>query len=130
MPCAICYLLSAMRFAICGAGAARIGDSGPSSGIRPIESAFQADEVDKLNGSFAMNPFKNLFIVGCLAALGAGCASGPRYANFRPAVQPPPEGYGRIWFYRPAVMGAEVQPAVKVDGQPVGRAISRGVFYA
>jgi hypothetical protein len=70
-----------------------------------------------------------VLMLGCLVLLGAGCASGPRYTNYRPSVAPPPEGYGRVWFYRPAVMGAMVQPEVKFDGQPVGRAVSRGVFH-
>jgi len=76
-----------------------------------------------------MKYFRNLLLVGGLALLSAGCASGPRYTNYRAAVAPPPDGYGRIWIYRPAVHGAETQPEVKVDGQVVGRAVPRGVFH-
>jgi hypothetical protein len=31
--------------------------------------------------------------------------------------------------YRPAVLGAEAQPEVRLDGQVVGRAVPKGAFF-
>jgi len=69
----------------------------------------------------------------CLATvtvgLLAGCASGPSYqevAQNIPALEP---DVGRIYLYRVTAMGFAVQPAVRVDGEPVGKAVPRGFFY-
>jgi hypothetical protein len=40
-----------------------------------------------------------------------------------------PADAGRIYFYRTAVMGAAIQPDVKVNGQAVGSAKPQGFFY-
>ena len=64
-----------------------------------------------------------------LLALGGGCASGVKFAEYRATVPPPAEGYARIWFYRPSAFGAAVQPAVKLDDQQVGRAVPHGFFH-
>ncbi len=69
-------------------------------------------------------------VAGVLAAL-AGCAtSGPTFAEAKanlPAITP---DQGRIFFYRTAVIGAAVQPAVKLNDVVVGSAVPRGYFYA
>jgi len=75
-----------------------------------------------------MKLIPSLLMTGCVAALTAGCASGPRYAEYRPSVAPAREGYGRVWFYRPSVRGAMFQPAVKLDNQRVGNAVPHGFF--
>ena len=64
-----------------------------------------------------------------LAALVTGCASGPRYAEYRSTLAPPTEGYARVWFYRPSVLGAAVQPAIKLDDKPIGKAVPHGFFH-
>ena len=69
-------------------------------------------------------------LAASLLALGlAGCASGPGYAEYRRTLPPPPEGQTRVWFYRPSMLGAAVQPAVKLDGRSVGSAVPRGFFH-
>ncbi|WP_439520853.1 DUF2846 domain-containing protein [Hydrogenophaga sp.] len=59
-----------------------------------------------------------------------GCAAtGPRYAevesNF-PSLRP---GYGRVLVYRPAGMGAAVQPEVRLNGELIGKAQPEGFFF-
>lgn len=64
----------------------------------------------------------------CLWA--TGCASGPKFTEYRASLAPPVEGLGRVWFYRTTAFGAGVQPAVKLDGRKVGNAVPRGYFFA
>src|SRR5258708_19640377 len=47
-------------------------------------------------------------------------------ARTRPAV---PGDKGRIYLYRPSIVGAAIQPAVRLDGVEVGTAKSQGFFY-
>jgi hypothetical protein len=75
-----------------------------------------------------MKMISNLLVTSCLAFLAVGCASGVRYGEYRPSLAPPAPGYTRVWFYRPSLMGAIVQPAVKLDGQTVGNAVPHGFF--
>ena len=76
-----------------------------------------------------MKPMKNTIIHGCLAAFAVGCASGTKFSEYRASAPPVPEGYGRVWFYRPSAMGAVVQPDVKLDDQVVGSAVPHGFFH-
>jgi len=69
-----------------------------------------------------------------LALLGlvllAGCAtSGQTYSQLQTNLSPPAEGQGRIFIYRTIVLGAAVQPSVKVNDTVVGSAVPRGFFY-
>ncbi|MGR4870651.1 DUF2846 domain-containing protein [Variovorax sp. LARHSF232] len=64
-----------------------------------------------------------------LLALLTGCASGPRYADIAPNIPPPEPEQGRIFFYRSSVMGAAIQPDLRLDGQVVGSFAPRGFFY-
>ena len=66
-----------------------------------------------------------------LVAACCGCASsGPRHEEMRdsiPAVEP---GTGRIYFYRDSsIVGAAVQPEIRLNGEVVGRSIPGGFFY-
>jgi hypothetical protein len=36
---------------------------------------------------------------------------------------------GRIYFYRPSVHGAAIQPNIYLNGKVVGKAVSKGFFY-
>lgn len=73
---------------------------------------------------------KLLFVVLALSALFmSGCASGPSFSEYKsslPALKP---GQGRLYFYRTAVMGAAIQPDVRVNGTVVGSAKPKGFFY-
>ena len=59
-----------------------------------------------------------------------GCASGPTYSQLKPTLPPIPKGQGRIFIYRTALMGAAVQPKVKINDDVVGKAKPRAFFYA
>lgn len=75
---------------------------------------------------------KKLLVLATLAvALLAltGCATGPGYAQMANTIPPVPADKGRIYFYRPSMLGAAVQPAVRLDGKEVGTAKSQGFFY-
>lgn len=64
------------------------------------------------------------------AAMLAGCAtSGATYTELQPKLMPPAEGQGRIYIYRTIVLGAAVQPSVKVNGTVVGSAVPQGFVY-
>jgi hypothetical protein len=67
-----------------------------------------------------------------LAALTfVGCATGPSFADYQTTVQPVAQDMGRIWFYRPSKMiGAAVQPMVRINDTPVAKAQPGSYFYA
>jgi hypothetical protein len=65
-----------------------------------------------------------------IIALVAGCATGgPKYKEMSQGLTTPQPGTERIWFYRTAVLGAAVQPKVKLNGEVVGSAVPGGFFY-
>ncbi len=71
-----------------------------------------------------------LLLVLLAAALLAGCAtSGATYADLQPKLAPPAEGQGRIFIYRTIVLGAAVQPSVRLNNIVVGSAVPRGFIY-
>ena len=72
--------------------------------------------------------FYLLLIVGG-SALMPGCASGPKYSEMKASFPAVPQENGRIFFYRTALLGAAVQPAVAVNGKEVGTAQPEGFFY-
>jgi hypothetical protein len=75
-----------------------------------------------------MKLFK-LLLLPCLLLIGAaGCATGPAYSQYRADLPAPRDGYGRIWFYRPTVVAAEIQPVIKLDEKIVGHAVPQGFF--
>ncbi|HEY6432597.1 MAG TPA: DUF2846 domain-containing protein [Acetobacteraceae bacterium] len=64
------------------------------------------------------------------AMLLAGCAtSGVTYTELQPKLAAPAAGQGRIFIYRTIVLGAAVQPSVKLNGVVVGSAVPRGFIY-
>ena len=44
-------------------------------------------------------------------------------------MQPVSAGNGRIYLYRKTAFGAAVQPAVRINGEEVGKAKPKGFFY-
>ena len=62
--------------------------------------------------------------------LGAGCASGPRYADIEDQIPPVPSGRGRIFVYRSGSMfGAAIQPSVFLNDEKVGSSVPGGFFF-
>lgn len=72
---------------------------------------------------------RRLFSLVLTSALLAGCASGPRLSEKRASIPPIPEGKGRIYFYRTTTFGTAIQPGIRLNGEKVGVAKPRGVFY-
>jgi len=64
-----------------------------------------------------------IVLVVVAASLAGGCATGPKYQEFRATVPPIPDGQARVWVYRPSkMMGAAVQPLVHFNDVVVGKA--------
>ena len=65
-----------------------------------------------------------------IAAGVLSCAtSGPKYSEMIDSIPPLNSEKGRIYFYRVSVIGAAVQPDVRLNGQVVGQAVPNGFFY-
>ena len=58
-----------------------------------------------------------------------GCASGPKYAEMAQTIPELAPDKGRIYIYRTAVMGAAVQPDVKLNGEVIGSAVPKGFYF-
>ncbi|NKC16271.1 MAG: DUF2846 domain-containing protein [Gammaproteobacteria bacterium] len=58
-----------------------------------------------------------------------GCATGPKFAEISPSLGAVAPDIGRIYVYRTAVLGAALQPEVKLNGEVVGKAVPNGFFY-
>jgi hypothetical protein len=77
--------------------------------------------------------YKSLRLGALLCALLpllAACASGPTYDQMHatePTVAP---NMGRIYMYRDgSMLGAAMQPAIKINGEKVGESVPGGYFY-
>lgn len=67
-------------------------------------------------------------IVG--ASLLTACASGPKYAEMSKSIPTMKPGEGRIYFFRSdSMLGAAVQPDIRLNGQVVGSSKPGGFFY-
>ncbi|MFL9923094.1 hypothetical protein PQR62_02370 [Herbaspirillum lusitanum] len=77
-----------------------------------------------------MKTIRPLLAIGLLAAVLAGCASGPKQADLDVAMPALKPGYGRIYFLRSsAFIGSPVQPEIQLNSQIVGRSRPRGFFF-
>ncbi len=65
------------------------------------------------------------------AILLTGCAaSGPTHQSMEASIPALKADMGRVYFYRPnSMVGAAVQPAIKLDGAVVGESKPGGFFY-
>ncbi len=71
--------------------------------------------------------------VGAILAstlLSACATSGPKFNEMAASMSPAKPDVGRIYFYRTTVLGAAVQPDVRLNGEVVGKAVPNGFFYA
>src|SRR5262245_32674392 len=63
-------------------------------------------------------------------ALLSGCAtSGPKFSEMGATMLAAKPDVGRIYFYRTALIGAAVQPEVRLNGEKVGKVVPNGFFY-
>lgn len=66
----------------------------------------------------------------CLVALTlSACASGMKFTEMNPSTMPKDQDSGRIFFYRTTVLGAALQPDIRLNGTKVGDAVAQGFFY-
>src|SRR3990172_903452 len=71
-----------------------------------------------------------LFVIGVFALLAGCAATGVKYTEMKASVPALKPGEGRIYFYRSASMvGAAIQPEIKLNGVTVGSSVPGGVFF-
>jgi hypothetical protein len=76
-----------------------------------------------------MNPTLRLAPVLGLLLLLAACATGRPYAEAAADIPPLTPAQGRIYLYRTVVLGAAVQPPVRINDEVVGAAVPGGFFF-
>ena len=69
------------------------------------------------------------FVLSAILVIVAGCATGPSLKDSVRAIPALESGKARVVFYRTIVIGAAYQPDVLLNGQKVGSAVPRGVFF-
>jgi len=67
-------------------------------------------------------------LLGALGLVGCG-ATGPRYSEIEAKLPPLDKEQGRVFFYRPSIIGAAIQPDVRLDGQVVGVSQPNSFFF-
>jgi hypothetical protein len=67
-------------------------------------------------------------VMALLVALTA-CASGMKFTEMNPSLEPASPDAGRIFFYRVTSLGAALNPDVKLNGETVGNAQAMGFFF-
>ena len=71
-----------------------------------------------------------LFFLLMVAFLIGGCATtGPKFIELAPSISNLPPDTGRIYLYRTSILGAAIQPQVKLNGEVIGKAVPKGFFY-
>lgn len=73
--------------------------------------------------------FRSLAAVVIVAALVAGCATGPSMSELKTPLPAMEQGKGRVYFYRTGIIGGAYQPEVTLNGSVVGKASPRGVYF-
>jgi hypothetical protein len=75
--------------------------------------------------------FRLLFAIAALAALLTGCAaSGAKYSEMASSIPTLKTDQGRIYFFRSSKMlGAAVQPEIRLNDKVVGKSQPGGFFY-
>ena len=76
-----------------------------------------------------MKTILRLLLIIALAALAAGCATGPKFAEVKDSIGNLSPEQGRIFFYRTTSLGAALQPKIRVNGEPVGKSVAKGFMF-
>jgi hypothetical protein len=71
----------------------------------------------------------SLVIVIAALMLSACATSGAKFSEMSATMTAAQPDMGRIYFYRTALLGAAVQPEVRLNGEKVGKAVPNGFFY-
>jgi hypothetical protein len=71
-----------------------------------------------------------LGVIVCAGLLAAGCATGPKFSELASSTPALKATDGRVYFYRSSSMvGAAVQPDIRLNGVVVGSSKPGGYFY-
>ena len=70
-----------------------------------------------------------IFYAGMLVLAVSACAAGLFSKDGAPVLPPLDAGKGRVLFYRNSTSSAAYTPDVRLNGQSVGKADRRGVFF-
>ena len=62
---------------------------------------------------------KSFFILVVSFLLGACATSGPKFSELAPSISNVAPDSGRIFLYRTSILGAAVQPEVKLNGEVI-----------
>jgi hypothetical protein len=74
--------------------------------------------------------YRTLLLAGSVTLMAAGCASGPQYSEIAASIPTLGADHGRIYFFRSgSMLGAALQPDVKLNGNAVGQSKPGGFFY-
>ena len=76
-----------------------------------------------------MKSLLRLFAITIGIFMLAGCATGPKYTEMAGALPALKTEHGRIYIYRTTVLGAAIQPDVRLNDRVVGKAKPNGFFY-
>jgi hypothetical protein len=76
-----------------------------------------------------MKKILGLLSLVCIALFFNGCASGTQFSTAQSAFPPLGQDLGRVFFYRNSILGAAIQPDVKLNGVTVGSAKPKGFFF-
>ena len=77
-----------------------------------------------------MKSISKLFLFVVVIFMLVGCATtGPKFSEFAPTISNLTPDTGRIYIYRTVVLGAAVQPDIKINGEVIGSAIPKGFVY-
>ncbi|MBB6582011.1 DUF2846 domain-containing protein [Ralstonia solanacearum] len=74
--------------------------------------------------------YRKLLLCAATLVTVAGCASGPSYREMAGSIPTLSPQNGRVYFFRSSSMvGAAMQPDIKLNGQTVGESTPGGFFY-
>ena len=72
---------------------------------------------------------RRFLLILVVAILGAGCATGPKFAEMKSSIPALRAGDGRIYLYRDSIIGAAIQPKVYLNGTEVGVSQANAFFF-
>jgi len=75
-----------------------------------------------------MKKMFKIIVLFCLL-FTIGCASGPKYMEVAQTIPELNPDKGRIYVYRSTILGAAIQPDVKLNGEVIGSSIARGFYF-
>ena len=70
-----------------------------------------------------------LIACGLVALMLSACATGVKFSEMNPGTMPNDPESARIFFYRTTLLGAALQPEIRLNGTKVGNSIAQGFFY-